>query len=398
MRIAILDPVAGISGDMMLGALLDAGLAASALETLPQRVGFPDVQVEIRSVERCGIRAVKVDFAVPVSSHTHSRSIADLVDVVARGQVSDRVKELATRAFQLIGHAEGRVHGVPPDKVHLHEVGAVDAVLDIVGAIEGFEQLGVDAVFNLPVAIGRGWVDAAHGQLPVPAPATMALLEGVEVASGGPIDGEATTPTGAALIRLLSAGPPPPTWRPVTAGWGAGTRDPEHYPNAFRLILADVAKEAAAIDIIATDIDDLSPEYIEPLRQALFEAGALDCQTWSTQGKKGRVSVRLEVLAAPGSAETVKRAVFEHSTTAGVRSWRVLRSTLPRQEMTVELGERIRVRIKVREGPAGHRLKSEYDDVVAAAGILGRPAVDIAREAEERARAILENGHKNRAE
>ena len=303
--------------------------------------------------------------------------------------VSDAVRDRAVRAFELLGEAEGRVHGVAPAEVHLHEVGAVDAVLDVVGAIEGFERLGVTAVYNLPVALGNGWVEAAHGQLPVPAPATALLLEGVEIRSEGPVTGEATTPTGAVLLRVLSAGAPPARWRMVTSGWGAGARDTEPYPNALRLMVAEEAHEAGVVEVIATDLDDLSPEYLEPLRAAVLEAGAMDCAVWPTQGKKGRVSVRLEALAPPEAADRVIEALFAHSTTAGVRRWRAARNTLPRREVVVELEDGARVRIKVWDGPDGARLKPEYEDVVAAASRLGRPALEVARAAERRGRALL---------
>ena len=392
MRIAILDPAAGISGDMTLGALIDSGLDASWIETLPARVGFPAVRANVRSVQRCGVHAMKVDFLIEVAHTDHGRLVPELIEIVGRADVSERVKQGATKAFELLGRAEGRVHGVSSDKVHLHEVGAIDAVLDVVGALEGFERLGVDAVFNFPVAVGRGWVDAAHGKLPLPAPATLELLEGIQVVSDGPVSGEATTPTGAVLLQVLSAGPPPSPWRPLHTGWGAGSRDPEGHPNALRLIVAEAAAEAGVVDVIATDIDDLPLEYLETLRRAVLDAGAVDCQTWPTQGKKGRVSVRVEALVAPEAADRVTRALFEHSTTAGVRKWQTVRSTLPRHELVVELEREIRVRIKVREGLFGRRLKCEYDDVVAAAGTLGRPALEIAREAERLAHTALENG------
>ncbi len=394
MRIAILDPAAGISGDMTLGALVAVGLDPSWIETLPRRVRLPGVRARVGSVDRCGVRAMKVDFVMPEQGHPdlagRGRTIGELKELVRRADVSVTVREKALEAFELLGAAEGRVHGMAPDAVHLHEVGAVDAVLDIVGAVEGFERLDVAAVHHLPVGWGDGWVDAHHGALPVPAPATAELLKGMAVRTGGPVTGEAVTPTGAALLRVLSAGPPPDGWRPVAYGWGAGTRDEPGYPNALRLVVAETADEAGIVDVIATDIDDLAPEYLEPLRAALLAAGALDCVAWPTQGKKGRVSVRLEALAPPGATEPVIAALFANSTTAGVRRWRVSRHTLARRELTVELASAVRVRIKVWDGPSGLRLKSEYDDVVAAAGMLGRPALEVAREAERRAHALLE--------
>src|SRR5947207_4167028 len=249
MRIAIFDPAAGISGDMTLGALLSLGLPVSWLEELPGRLGVGDVRVAVRDVRRSGIACKKVDFEIP--EQPHGRHVGELVRLVERAPVSDWVKERAVRAFQLVGEAEGRVHGVAPEQVHLHEVGAVDAVLDIVGAIEGFEQLGVEAVYTWPVAVGGGWVEAAHGRLPIPAPATAILLEGLELAAGGPVEGEATTPTGAALVRVLAAGPPPAQWRLVRGGWGAGQRNPGHYPNALRVLVAEQAAEAGRVMLVA---------------------------------------------------------------------------------------------------------------------------------------------------
>src|SRR3989449_7022942 len=234
MRIAILDPAAGISGDRPLGALLALGVPQNWLEALPGRVGFEGVAVTVRNAVRCGVGCKQVEFTIP--ERAHGRHVGELVRVVESAPVSAWVRERAVRAFQLLGEAEGRVHGVAPEKVHLHEVGAVDALLDIVGAIEGFEQLGVEAVYNWPVAVGTGWVDAEHGRLPVPAPATAVLLEGLEVATGGPVEGEATTPTGAALLRVLSAGRPPAQWGVVRSGWGAGERGPKQEPNALRVL------------------------------------------------------------------------------------------------------------------------------------------------------------------
>jgi len=392
MRIAILDPAAGISGDMTLGALLSAGAPAAWLEELPRRLDLPEVRVTVREVKRSGVACMQVEFAIP--EQPHGRTVGELVRLVERAPLSDWVKERAARAFRLIGEAEGRVHGVAPDKVHLHEVGAVDAVLDIVGGIEGFAQLGVEAVYNFPVAVGSGWVEAAHGRLPVPAPATAILLEGVELAGDpGPVEGEATTPTGAALVRVLSSGAPPARWRMVRSGWGAGQRNPPHYPNALRILVAEQAAEAGRVVLLATDVDDMSPEYVEPLRQALVSAGALDVQTWPVQMKKGRSGFRVEVMAPEELAEGVTAALFRHSTTAGIRRWVAERATLPRRQVTVQLSPEVAVRVKVLEQPdageGGVRLKPEYDDVLAAARALGRPPLEIARAAERDAEALV---------
>src|SRR5881296_3815948 len=389
MRIAILDPAAGISGDMTLGALLALGVPQVWLEGLPGRLGLAGVGVTVRNAVRGGVACKQVEFTIP--EQPHGRHVGELVPLVERAPVSAWVKERAIQAFRLVGEAEGRVHGVPPDQVHLHEVGAVDAVLDIVGAIEGFEQLAVESIYAWPVAVGNGWVEAEHGRLPVPAPATAILLEGLAVTTGGPVEGEATTPTGAALMRVLAAGAPPARWRLVQSGWGAGQRDPKGYANALRLLIAEQAAEVARVVLIAADVDDMSPEYVEPLRQALATAGALDVQTWPVQMKKGRAGFRIEAVVSEALADAVTAALFRHSATAGVRRWVAERATLPRRQVTVQLAPDVSVRVKVLEQPdaEGVRVKPEYEDVLAAAQALGRPPLEVARAAQRDAEALV---------
>lgn len=402
-RFAILDPAAGISGDMLLGALLSAGASPDGLRDLPARLGFPEVSVRVETVDRCGLRATKVTVALPGDrqehpdhhhSHDHSdephHHIGELIDRLERAPLSPWVRERAVRAFRLLGAAEGRIHGMPAEDVALHEVGAADAMVDIVGALEGFERLGVDRVYNWPVTVGTGWVRAAHGVIPVPAPATAVLLEGIELRPNGPVTGEATTPTGAALLRVLSSGAPPARWRPVAAGaWGAGGRNPSGYPNALRLILAEPAAEAGEVVLLSTDVDDLSPEYLDPLREALFAAGALDVQIWATQMKKGRTGFRIEITVAPAEADRVCDSLFRHSTTAGVRRQVAERVTLARRELQVDAGDGMRVRVKVLDAPDGPRVKPEYDDVAAVASRTGRPAHEVAKDLHNRALRLV---------
>lgn len=402
-RFAIIDPAAGISGDMLLGALIAAGAPREWLLELPARLGCPDVAVDIEDVDRAGVRATKVHVRLPSGAieapseeyghpangradhgDPHGRDhrrVGELIAAVERAPLSPWVRERAVRAFRLLGDAEGRVHGVRGDEVSLHELGALDALIDIVGGIEGFERLGVTEIYHRPVAVGTGWVRAAHGTISVPAPATGILLEDLEIAPNGPVVGEATTPTGAVLLRVLSRGAPPGRWRAVSAGaWGAGTRNPPGYANALRLFLADAAAEAGEVVVLVTDIDDLSPEYLEPLREALFTAGALDVQLWTTQMKKGRTAFRLEALAERTSADAVSQALFRHSTTSGLRRWTAERTTLARREVMVELPGAAAVRVKILDAPDGPRIKPEYDDVREAALRLGRPAHEVARE------------------
>jgi hypothetical protein len=411
--VAILDPAAGVSGDMLLGALISAGASPSWLQGLPGRLGLPGVTVEIQDVLRAGLKATKVTVRSPdgrseepadldlVKGHSHSlsdhhhdhqpaghahgqpgphRHVSELLALIDRAEISQPTRARARRTLELLAQAEGRVHGVEPDRVALHEVGALDALVDIVGVIEGFEQLGIEEIFTMPLALGTGWVRAAHGLLPLPAPATGYLLEGLPVASGGPVTGEATTPTGAALLRILASPDVPTRWRAVSTGWGAGSRDPAAYPNALRLVLAKPAKEAATVCVLATDIDDLSPEYLEPLREAVTRAGALDVQIWTTQGKKGRLGFRLEATAPSDREDAVAGAIFAHSTTAGVRRWNAERRTLDRREWTLARNAGVPVRVKTVEAPNGPRSKPEYDDIVSEARRTGQPAHDLARE------------------
>jgi pyridinium-3,5-bisthiocarboxylic acid mononucleotide nickel chelatase len=441
-RFAVIDPAAGISGDMLLGALIGAGAPAAWLEGLPARLGIPEVTVSVERVDRCGIQAVKVRVRLPGGQeetpaelvahghehdhpahahghahghgHTHHhgpsgdhghRHVGDLIAMVARAPISEWVRERAVRAFELLGEAEGRVHGLPAADVPLHEVGALDALVDIVGGVEGFEQLGVRRVFSRPVALGSGWVRAAHGVMAVPTPATALLARGLEIGPDGPVTGEATTPTGAALLRALSEGPPPTRWRASgNVGWGAGGRDPEHYANVLRLWVADHAPEAAQVEVLAADLDDLSPEYLEPLRERLADAGALDVQVWATQAKKGRTGFRVEILAPAEAAEAVSTALFRHSTTAGLRTWTAQRRTLPRREVLVDVSG-ITVRVKIVDAPGGPRAKAEYDDVAELARRTGKPAPEVARDLQtlaldlaERERAGEAADHQHRAE
>ena len=400
-RIAIIDPAAGISGDMLLGALVALGAPEAWLRELPSRLGYAGVSVEIARVDRCGLAATKVTVRLPDGSHegpsqphgsVHSHAhvplaarhghhhVPELIERIERAPLSPWVRQRAVQAFRLLADAEGRVHGVPPEHVALHEVGAIDAVVDIVGTIEGFEQLGVSRIHARPVALGSGWVHAAHGALPVPAPATALLAEGLDIVTGGPVAGEATTPTGAVLLRVLSAGPPPARWRASSTGWGAGERDPHDYANALRVTLAEAVPESGEIVVLATDIDDMTPEFLEPLRAALMHAGAVDVQVWATQGKKGRMSFRVEALVPPPLADAVANAFFRDSTTIGVRRTLAERTVLARRLEEIPAEDGSRVRVKFSEAPNGLRWKPELDDIQAVAARQGRSALEVAGE------------------
>jgi uncharacterized protein (TIGR00299 family) protein len=379
MRIAILDPFSGIAGDMTLGALIHVGLDPEWLRALPTALGLDGISVEIREVIRGEIVCQKVDFDIP--PQPHGRHITDIQKLVAASGAPARVRELADKTFFAIATAEGEIHGMPPEEVHLHEVGAVDAILDVVGVIWGLDLLGVERVHCGAIALGDGTVKAAHGILPVPAPATLKLLEGHPVRPGPDGSGELVTPTGAALVRVLSSGPPPAEYTPVRSGFGAGTKDFHGRANALRLILADVHVEGRATDEdlleLACDIDDMSPEYLAAVADMLRTAGALDVTMLPVAMKRGRAGTRLEVLSRTEDALALENLLLVETTTIGVRRRSVRRRALPRELVTVTvLGHAIQAKIVAL--PNGRRrAKPEFVDVQRVALATGRPLQDI---------------------
>ena len=376
-RIAILDPFSGIAGDMTLGALLDLGLDADWLRALPGELGLDGVTVRIERVKRGEIASWKVDFNIPPQPHgRHLKHLKAIVDTCA---APDDVKRRANEAFEAIATIEAEIHGTTVEQVHLHEVGAVDAILDIVGSIWGFHLLGVERVYCGTIALGDGFVDAAHGRLAVPVPATLRLLEGMNVRSGPEGSGELTTPTGAALIKVLSSGTPPAMFRPTKSGYGAGTKDLEGRANALRIILAELDEhsDVETLDLLAADIDDMSGEYLASAADLLREAGALDVTLLHTLMKKGRPGVRLEVLCRPADAGRLEDMLLRESTTIGVRRHTVSRRALARTTRSIEVfGHQVSVKCVSLPG-GGERVKAEFEDIRRVAAATGRPALEI---------------------
>ena len=381
MTIAILDPFSGISGDMTLGALIDVGLDRAWLEELPAAMGLDGVRVKIHDVRRGDITCKKVDFDIP--PQPHGRHLREIRRIVAASGAPEGVRERADQAFVAVATVEGQIHGVEPDRVHLHEVGAVDAILDVVGSIWGFALLGVERIHCGAIALGDGSVQAAHGLLPVPAPATLKLLEGHAVRPGPEGSGELVTPTGAALVRTLSVGPPPAEYVPLRSGYGAGTKDFKGRPNALRLILAESSPADGGGDgvdhlvVLATDIDDMPGEYLSALADTLRSRGALDVVLLATTMKKGRPGIRLEALVRPSDAAALELALLTESTSIGVRRVGVERRALPRRVESVSvLGHTIRLKV-VTLPDGATRAKPEFEDVVAVASETGRSIPEI---------------------
>jgi uncharacterized protein (TIGR00299 family) protein len=380
--IAILDPFSGISGDMTLGALVAVGLEPAWLESLPAVLGLDDVRVRIQEVIRGEIVCQKVDFDIP--PQPHGRHIADIRRLVAAAAVPAEVRERADRVFTAIAEAEAEIHGMSPDDVHLHEVGAVDAILDVVGAVWGMERLGVTELYCGTLSLGDGFVRAAHGELPVPAPATLKLLEGLPVRPGPAGSGELVTPTGAGLVRVLSRGAPPAEYVPLRSGFGAGTKDPVGRANALRLVLAEHVPGPSRMEggretllVLAADVDDMTGEQLAIAADDLRARGALDVVLVSLLMKKGRPGTRIEALCAPDAADAIERALLAGTSTIGVRRHEVVRRALPRRSESVELlGSAVRLKV-VTLPDGGERAKPEGDDVARVARDTGRSVTEV---------------------
>lgn len=365
---------------MTLGALVELGLEPDWLRSLPSTLGIEGVGVRIAKTERSHISCTKVDFDIP--PQPHGRHIAEIARLVHESAVPEAVKVRAMEAFTAIATVEGAMHGVAPEDVHLHEVGAVDAILDVVGSIWGMQRLGVTRVHCGTIALGDGTVRAAHGVLPVPAPATLRLLIGHPVRMGPPGSGELVTPTGAALIRVMSEGPPPSSFIPRRDGYGAGTKELAGRPNALRIVLADaVAAHGSGLEyivLLATDIDDMTAEHIAVAADALRDAGALDVTVSPLYMKKGRLGSRIEILAQPQDAARLEQLIFSQTTTLGVRRVPLERSVLFREERRVRVLDHD-VRLKVAVLPNGQRrVKPELEDLKALSGVSGRPVAELA--------------------
>lgn len=391
MKVAVLDPSSGIAGDMFLGALVDVGLDREWLEHLPAALGLPEVDVRIAEVERSHVHCVKVDFDIP--PQPHGRAVSEIHRMIDAARLPSGVAKLAHEAFDAIANIESEIHGVTPDELHLHEVGSVDAVLDVVGSIWGIERLGIDAIYNTRISLGDGTVNTAHGVLPVPAPATIRLLEGFSVHHGPAESGELTTPTGAALLKVLSRGAPPTEYAPLRSGYGAGTRDIRGQLNALRIIVGDATIGQRAHDreqlrsmhtehlhVLSADIDDMSPEELAGAADVLRDRGALDVVLLHTTMKKGRVGTRVEALVRTDDLRRLEQEIFLNFTTIGVKTFDVVRNALSRESRVIRVDGRD-IHVKVVTLPDGSiRAKPEFDDLRRAAAETTRPLAEIRAE------------------
>lgn len=395
MRIAYFDCFCGAAGDMILAAMVDAGLPVDVLDGLVARLGLPEVKLVATRVRRGGLAATHVNVEVGPAARTSHRHLPEILEIIAHADLPCEVFKSATRVFRRLAEAEAAVHGTPVEAVHFHEVGAADSIIDIVGACAGLHALGIERVTCSPIPTGSGVVRCEHGLLPVPPPATAALLRGVPIAESD-IAAELCTPTGAAILTTFAATfGPPPAMTIEAVGYGAGTREFAQRANVLRLIVGDAqeARDAAELDVVVvleTQIDDMTGQQIAHALDHALAAGALDAYTTPIGMKKGRPGQLLTVLCRTVDADAIEAVLFAETSTFGVRRRTCERRTLAREHVAVEtpFGP---VRVKIgRRGGRVLQAAPEYEDCAAAARahrVALRAVQDAARAAWDRMQA-----------
>jgi len=380
MKIAYLDCPSGISGDMTLGALVDAGVPIESLSAAVESLGLPELRLEARSVVKKGIRATHI---VVHYAHEHvHRHLSDIETLIDAGELTDRQKSLAKNIFRRVAQAEAKVHGTTIEKVHFHEVGAADSIADIVGAAVGFDLLGADRVVCSPIPTGHGFVKIAHGRISIPAPATAELLMRIPLAACD-IQAELTTPTGAAIVaELADEFGPVPAMRIEAIGCGAGTRDLHEQANVVRLLVGQSTETNAPgsdgliherLWQLETNLDDCPGEQIGWAIERLWQAGVLDVYTTPVAMKKQRPAVVLTVLCREEQVETARGIMLRETSTLGVRGVQVDRWSLPREAIEVQTSFGP-VQGKVATLPDGNRrFTPEYESCRALAESSGVP-------------------------
>jgi uncharacterized protein (TIGR00299 family) protein len=396
-HVLLLEPFGGLAGDMLLAALLDLERPALRLEELAELaralVG-EEARLGLEETRRGGLRAKRLIVETPESARPPHRGLAELTHLVEKAALSETVRTRTLRCLRRLAEAEAAVHGTSIERVHFHEIGAVDTLIDVCGAFFALERLEVARVQASTPYLGGGTVRTEHGEMPVPAPATAELLR-ERVVQGGP-GGERVTPTGAALLcELTGAQEPFGEWRPLAIGYGAGTRDPESGPpNLLRVILAseEAAAPRASVTQMELHLDDATGEEVAFLLEELRAGGALDAWTQPIQMKKGRPGTLVSLLCREEQREELERVAFRHSPTLGVRWSQRWRSERPREELRVAVhGEEVRVKLRraVEGGVDG--MSVEYEDLARLARRLGRPLRELERVVLDEADARLQD-------
>lgn len=350
MKIAYFDCFSGASGDMILGALLDSGLDLDTLKNELSGLEVEGFHLQAEKVTKRSIRATQADVIIDRNKDVESRRLSTIRSLIENSHLSDRVKSDSIRIFNRLGEAEALVHGVPLDEVHFHEVGAIDAIVDIVGSVVGLSLMGIDEAHCSPMNVGGGFVKTSHGILPAPAPATLELIKGAPIYSTG-MCGELLTPTGAAILSTLASRfGSPPEFRIVSIGYGAGKSDLES-PNVLRLIIGE-ADDCSRIEtsepmaVMETNIDDMSPQIYDYVFQKALENGALDICLTTIQMKKNRPGVQLQIICPVSSVSTMAQLIFTETTSIGLR-WRIENRLVANRSMDKILTEFGETRVKI---------------------------------------------------
>jgi pyridinium-3,5-bisthiocarboxylic acid mononucleotide nickel chelatase len=370
MRVAWFDCFSGISGDMTLGALLACGVDEEHLRGELGKLRMSGWQLDIAPTSQNGIGATDVTVTL-TEEQGHGRHLHHIQGILDASDLSQSIRDKAIAVFTKLAEAEATIHQTTVERIHFHEVGAVDAIVDIVGACVALEALGIDEVICAPLPMSRGFVECMHGTIPLPAPATLELLQGVPVYSVD-IEGELVTPTGAALMTTLASRfGPMPAMKIATSGYGAGKKQFGNRPNLLRVIIGETVDDAFTgapeVAVLETNIDDLSPQFYEPLSERLMAAGAADVYLSPIQMKKGRPATLLSVLAPPDLADALAEILFTETTTLGIRYNTMRRLCLDREWRTVETPYGP-IRIKIGSWRGTEKTASpEYEDVKAAA-------------------------------
>jgi uncharacterized protein (TIGR00299 family) protein len=395
-RVAYFDCFAGISGNMVLGAFLDAGMPLTQLEEGLDALKLPGWRLEVQKGSKMGITGTHVRVILTRHEHAHRR-YKDIEDIIERSTLPSAVKKRALQIFLCLAQAEGKVHGLPFEEVHFHEVGAVDSIIDIVGAAVCLEWLKADRLMTSPVHVGGGFVNSAHGRLPVPAPATAELLQGIP-AYGSDVMGELTTPTGAAILKCAvgSAGP----WPPMVVeqiGYGLGDRD-FSVPNTLRLAIGSLTNDTGItevdrdeVEVIEANLDDMNPEFFPYVSDLLLKAGAVDVYLTPVIMKKGRPGYKITVLAGREHVSSCIGVMLRQTSTLGVRQYKTNRTKLKRSWVE---GSVFGIPVRVKAGYWGEEvvnLAPEYEDCVRAANESGRPLKTVYDAARKMASVKLED-------
>jgi uncharacterized protein (TIGR00299 family) protein len=362
MKIAYLDCFSGVSGDMFLGSLLDAGLPFHELRECLLTLPINGYQINIKREARNEIFGTRFLVSLDEGINDH-RGLKTIREVIAQGDLSETVKEKSIKIFESLAKVEGEIHNRPPEEVHFHEVGAVDSIIDIVGTVYALERLHIESLYVSPLPLGSGFVMTAHGKIPVPAPATIALLKGVPVFEAG-IPYEMVTPTGAALIKGLAASfGSMPSMVVQEVGYGVGTRDLPDRPNLLRILIGEEqsGKTVDTVVVLETNVDDIAPECLGYLMDRLFDAGALDVVFFPVQMKKNRPGVQIQVIGKPDKKDLLMEIMVRETATLGIRFRYSQRRVLPRAFSEVDSPwGRIKVKkVMFEQGPP--LLVPEYD-------------------------------------